>query len=249
MNAFQTPWRNYRNSASSPYFSRLSQDSGTLGIQIATRDVPELNHLFLSTFSLRHWIKWRVQYYKNFELWLALLSCFFTVFSFVFFFVFISGSLPPFLTPWYYCLKLLFISNNIYFPSFFHFFKYPLLFLYFLGFFCILSILFLPFFYLLHFPHLVLFTFLPLLTSFFISSYFFHAALFILLISLFWQTEHITLHLNTRTTLRNISVNCVTFSFWPRSLRSNGDKHFPYVSVKNRIPASSLYTVISPSEP
>jgi len=127
VNAFQTPWWNYRNSSSSPYFSRLSQGSGVLDIQIATRNVPERKHLFLHTLSLRRWIKWRVQYHKNIELWLALLSRFFTVFTFVFFFVFVSGSL---LIPWYYCLKLLFMSNNIYFPFFFpFFFQYPLLFI------------------------------------------------------------------------------------------------------------------------
>jgi hypothetical protein len=123
-----------------------------------------------------------------------------------------------------------FLFIMTYFPSFLSVFQYPFRFLYFLRFFCILSISFTSFPYLLYSLYLFLFTFLPLLTSFFIYSYFFHAALFILFISLLCQTHHISLNLNSTTIIRHISVNCVTFSFWPYSLRSNGDKHFPYLS-------------------
>jgi hypothetical protein len=151
-NAFHTPWQNYWKSGSSPHFSRPLQDSGALGIQIVTRDVPELDHFFLFTLSLRQWIKWRVQCYKNFELrsYFLLLHCVFFCSSF---------RIPIRLTSSFsHSMVLLFIitfiSNNIYFHFFLSVFQYLFLFLYFLGFFCILSISFLPFPYLLHFLYL-----------------------------------------------------------------------------------------------
>jgi hypothetical protein len=109
---------------------------------------------------------------------------------------------------------------------------------------------FLPFPFLLNFLDLFFFSLSSLYLHHYLSlRYVFHAALFIPFISLLWQKEHVSLNPNTTLIRPNLSVNCATFSFWPRFLCPNGDKHFPYVSVKDRMPASSLHTVISLSEP